>query len=243
MDHWCLQLVIYTVMKATISDNLSRVRQAIDTACRGVGKDPERVRLMAVSKNHPAASVQDAIAAGQTLFGENRVQEAMEKFSGLNESYELHMIGHLQSNKIKDAVSMCGCIQSVDTTKTLRKVSAQAQSSLRPMDILFEVNTSEEDSKYGVGTAEELDALVREAQFLPSIRVRGLMTIAPFTSDKKRIRASFVRLRRMFEDIGMLDVFHDWDTLSMGMSSDFTIAIEEGSTLVRIGTAIFGERL
>ena len=225
-----------------ISDNLSRITDEIHAGCKRTGRDPATVSLMAVSKNHPAESVLEAMAAGHKLFGENRIQEAKEKFGSITGEYELHMIGHLQRNKVQDAVSLCSCIQSVDALRTLEKISRISSETWNNVDVLLEVNTSQEATKNGVLGLEELEALIHEGMKMSGIRIRGLMTMAPFTEDRDKIRTSFVSLRKLFEEIGSRGLFPAWDTLSMGMSSDFDIAIEEGSTLVRIGTAIFGGR-
>ena len=197
---------------------------------------------MAVSKNHPREAVIEAMATGQRLFGENRVQEAVEKFSGIDGDFDLHIIGHLQRNKVRDALSVAGLVQSVDSSRILRRISSISAEMGQHRDILIEVNTSGEESKFGLRGEKELFSLLEEALELPMLRPTGLMTMAPFVDDEKPIRASFRRLRELFLRIERDYSPSGWKVLSMGMSSDFPIAIEEGSTLLRIGTAIFGGR-
>ena len=230
----------------SIAANLEIIRNKISEAEKKAGRKPGSVKLMAVSKFHPAEAVEEALAAGQLLFGENRVQEASEKFPPLCEKHpqiELHMIGQLQSNKVKKAVSIASCIQSVDRLELIKEIEKQCAKINRTIKILFEVHTGE-DSKSGFLLEEEL----REAiEYIvkgecPHIIPNGFMTMAPFTEDEKLIRKSFSTLRTLSEKLKSEYPSLPLTELSMGMSGDFEIAIEEGSTLVRVGTAIFGER-
>ena len=223
-----------------IRSNLQRVGEDIEKACLRCGRRSEEVSLMAVSKTQPAEDVIEAVRAGQRLFGENRVQEAVDKFSSINEDYTLHMIGHLQRNKVKDAVEIAACIQSVDALRTAEKISNIIGRNM--MDILIEVNTSGEDTKFGVKDFDGLLSLIDGCLELPGLNLRGLMTIAPFTADQSAVRSSFRNLYTYFNRAASRYGMKQWDMLSMGMSSDYSIAIEEGSTLVRVGTAIFGQR-
>ncbi len=229
---------------AIIKDNLASVRERIDAAARRAGRDPAGIELVAVSKFHPAPEIAEAALAGQAAFGESRVQEALEKFPALKERFpgiRLHMIGHLQSNKARPAAGLFDCVQSVDSADIARRLSKAAFEAGRTLELFLEVHTGEE-SKAGFRSPDSVWACVDEAASLPGIRLAGLMTMAPFTRDEGPIRASF----RALAEIG-----REWKArypalgspvLSMGMSNDYEIAVEEGSGMLRIGTAIFGER-
>ncbi|HUX52363.1 MAG TPA: YggS family pyridoxal phosphate-dependent enzyme [Spirochaetia bacterium] len=229
-------------MDNLIGERVRMVRDSIREAAVNCGRDPATVTLMAVTKFHPMEAVRDAIDAGITCFGENRVQEARDKFEGRSDRIELHLIGHLQRNKAKIAASIFDWVQSIDRAETARALDTSLEQNGRDMDILIEVNTSGEESKSGLRSDDELFKVVDDIGVLKRLRVRGLMTIAPFTKEEKPIRTSFSRLRLLFEQLRRRYPELPLDTLSMGMSNDFRIAIEEGSNLVRIGTAIFGER-
>ena len=229
-------------MDNLIGERIRMVRDSIREAAVNCGRDPATVTLMAVTKFHPMEAVRDAIDAGITCFGENRVQEARDKFEGRSDRIELHLIGHLQRNKAKIAASIFDWVQSIDRAETARALDTSLEQNGRDMDILIEVNTSGEESKSGLRSDDELFKVVDDIGVLKRLRVRGLMTIAPFTKEEKPIRTSFSRLRLLFEQLRRRYPELPLDTLSMGMSNDFRIAIEEGSNLVRIGTAIFGER-
>jgi len=229
-------------MDNLIGERVRMVRDSIREAAVNCGRDPATVTLMAVTKFHPTEAVRDAIDAGITCFGENRVQEARDKFEGRSDRIELHLIGHLQRNKAKIAASIFDWVQSIDRAETARALDTSLEQNGRDMDILIEVNTSGEESKSGLRSDDELFKVVDAIGVLKRLRVRGLMTIAPFTKEEKPIRTSFSRLRLLFEQLRRHYPELPLDTLSMGMSNDFRIAIEEGSNLVRIGTAIFGER-
>jgi len=229
-------------MDNLIGERIRMVRDSIREAAVNCGRDPATVTLMAVTKFHPMEAVRDAIDAGITCFGENRVQEARDKFEGRSDRIELHLIGHLQRNKAKIAASIFDWVQSIDRAETARALDTSLEQNGRDMDILIEVNTSGEESKSGLRSDDELFKVVDDIGVLKRLRVRGLMTIAPFTKEEKPIRTSFSRLRLLFEQLRRRYPELPLDTLSMGMSNDFRIAIEEGSSLVRIGTAIFGER-
>ena len=230
----------------SIKENLENIRYKISQAEKKSGRKEGSVKLMAVSKFHPSEAVIDAFTAGQLLFGENRVQEASQKFPPLiaqHPEITVHMIGQLQSNKVKKAVEFASCIQSVDRYDLLREIEKQCAKLERTIEILFEVHTGEE-SKSGYTTEVELrnsiEACVK-GEF-PHIVPKGFMTMAPFTDDQALVRKSFITLRELSEKMQKDYNELSLTELSMGMSGDFEIAIEEGSTLVRVGTAIFGER-
>ena len=230
----------------SIKENLENIRYKIIEAEKKSGREEGSVKLMAVSKFHPVEAVVEAFEAGQLLFGENRVQEASEKFPPLLQAHpeiQVHMIGQLQSNKVKKAVTFASCIQSVDRFELLQEIEKQCAKLNRTIKILFEVHTGEE-SKSGY----ESESILRESieacakgEF-PHIIPCGFMTMAPFTDEEKLIRKSFITLRELSEKLRSEYTNLSLTELSMGMSGDFEIAIEEGSTLVRVGTAIFGER-
>lgn len=230
----------------SIKENLQSIKNRITDAEKKSGRAQGSVKLMAVSKFHPAEAVVEAYEAGQLLFGENRVQEASEKFPPLIEQHpelSVHMIGQLQSNKVKKAVTYASCIQSVDRLELLQEIEKQCAKLDRKINILFEYHTGEE-SKSGYTTEAELCASIEECAkgSFPHIIPCGFMTMAPFTDDEKLIRKSFITLRELSEKLKPQFPELPLTELSMGMSGDFEIAIEEGSTLVRVGTAIFGER-
>ena len=230
----------------SIKENLEIIRNKISQAEKKSGRPQGSVKLMAVSKFHPAQAVIEAFEAGQLLFGENRVQEAAEKFPPLIETHpdiEVHMIGQLQSNKVKKAVTFASCIQSVDRFELLQEIEKQCAKLNRSIKVLFEYHTGEE-SKSGFTSEAELYKSIEAcaAATFPHIIPCGFMTMAPFTDDEKLIRKSFITLRELSEKLKLQFPHLHLTELSMGMSGDFEIAIEEGSSLVRVGTAIFGER-
>jgi len=228
---------------ATIAANLQSVRSRIDAAARRAGRDPSDVQLIAVSKTFGADHVRAAWAAGQRDFGENKVQEALQKI-GETADMEIrwHLIGHLQSNKAKKAVAPFACIHSVDSVDLLRKMDAAAREQGASPDVLVQIDLAGEATKFGAGAGEArriLDAAL-EAR---AVRVAGLMLIPPWNEDQEQTRPWFVRLRELRDAWRGEGVRPDaLRHLSMGMSHDFEAAIEEGATLVRVGTAIFGKR-
>jgi pyridoxal phosphate enzyme (YggS family) len=225
----------------TIAANLQAVRARIAAACIAAGRPLESVRLLAVSKTWPAASVREAIAAGQRAFGENYVQEAIDKkaeLASLNQDFDLewHFIGPLQSNKTRLVAENFAWVHSVDRLKIAERLSAQRPPELTPLQICLQVNVSGEASKSGCDP-DQVATLARTLATLPGLRLRGLMAIPEPSDDPLRQRQQFAILRRLRDSLPM-----ELDTLSMGMSHDLEAAIMEGSTLLRIGTAIFGQR-
>ncbi len=223
---------------------VSAIMVRIGDACDRSGRDPGSITLLGVTKFHPSEAVTAAYAAGIKVFGENRVQEAESKFPALRDSLpgaSVHLLGHLQSNKARKAVDVFDAVQSIDSEKILVELSKRAEAAGRVMDVIFELHTGEA-SKTGYQSAQDLLSGVRLACSLPALRPRGLMTMAPYTDDSAAIRASFQLCHRVWlqaRDAAGSDAF---DTISMGMTNDYELAIEEGATMVRIGTAIFGER-
>jgi pyridoxal phosphate enzyme (YggS family) len=230
----------------SIAGNIEKIEEKIQQACEASGRKREEITLLGVSKFHGRKAVEEAWQGGIRCFGENRVQEAAEKFSGFRENhpdFALHMIGSLQRNKVKTAFSLFDSIQSVDRDDLIRELGKHGAEREKPLELLLELHTGEE-SKSGFPGLEELYRAVELILAYPCLSIRGLMTMAPFTKDEGPVRSSFRQLKkaqgelekRFSPDLGL-------SCLSMGMSDDFEIAIEEGSTLLRIGTAIFGERL
>ncbi len=231
---------------SALNGNIRAVRERIEKACAKAGRRPEEISLVAVSKTVPAERLREAVDAGLTLFGENRLQEAAPKIEALRDAASAgvtwHMVGHLQRNKVKKAVAVFDMIQSVDSYELAVEIDRRSREIGRTMDVLVEVNTSAEATKFG-GRPQDTVDLVERMSHLNGIAVRGLMTIGAFTEDESAVRQCFVTLRdvaRKTQEAGISGV--EMRYLSMGMTSDFEIAIEEGSNMVRIGTAIFGPR-
>ncbi len=220
--------------------NLTRIRSRIDQACERSGRQPDSVRLMAVSKNQLPERVAEAVSAGLTLFGENRIQEAKVKIPLCPGQLEWHFIGHLQSNKSRDAVSLFQVVQGVDSLALAEELQKQALKQARSLPILLEVNVSGESSKFG-WNPDRLLAELMQLNALTRLEVHGLMTIAPYAVDPEQVRPIFRRLRELRDRCTDL-LGASLPVLSMGMSGDLEVAIEEGATLVRVGTAVFGER-
>lgn len=214
----------------------------MEEACRVSGRNPEEVSLIAVSKTKPIPMLQEAYDAGCRDFGENKVQEIMDKIDRLPSDIRWHMIGHLQTNKVKYIVGKVFLIHSVDSLHLAKAISKEAVKQNTTVNILIEVNVAKEDTKYGA-MAEDTVSLVEKIALLPGISVKGLMTIAPYVENPQENRQYFVKLKQLAVDIKSknIDNVH-MDILSMGMTGDYMVAIEEGATYVRVGTGIFGER-
>lgn len=227
----------------SIADNLRRIEGLIAQAALKAGRDPESVRLVAVSKTKPAEDVAQAYACGQKIFGENYVQELVAKKAQLPEGITWHFIGSLQSNKVRQIAGMVDLIHSVDRISLAREIDRQWGVLGRSCDILIQVNISREATKSGT-SREELLALLREVAELPHLKVRGLMTMPPFFDDPEGARPYFRALRELSQEVAAAAIPGvEMRELSMGMSGDFEVAIEEGATLVRVGSALFGERV
>lgn len=230
----------------SISQNLEQIRARISAAARRAGRNPDDVRLMAVSKTFPAEAIRQAYDAGQHLFGENRVQEFAEKWAAVREfeACEWHMIGHLQSNKANLAAEIFTTVDSLDSIALGNKLNAAAEKAGKVLPVLVEINLGGEQSKTGIRPdSAELHDLLAAAANWPNLQIRGLMAIPPYTEDPEDARPFFRVLRQFCEDFTKKSYPRvEMKELSIGMSHDFEVAIEEGSTCVRIGTAIFGER-
>ncbi len=226
----------------TIAERLGQVQAEIRAAAIKAGRNPDEVRLVAVSKTRPAGDLLQCYQAGQRIFGENYVQELSAKAGELHEPVEWHFIGHLQSNKVKYIAGLVSMIHSVDRLSLAEEINRQWGRLGRRCDVLVQVNIAGEATKSGTTAQEALD-LVRAVSLLPNIRVKGLMTMPPFFDDPAAARPYFAELKRLADMITAENISGvELKELSMGMSGDFEAAIQEGATLVRIGTAIFGER-
>lgn len=225
-----------------IRENYQIVEQNICEACKRSGRERQEVTLIAVSKTKPVSMIEEAIEAGAEVFGENKVQELCEKYEVLPKNLHWHLIGHLQRNKVKYIVDKAELIHSVDSLRLAQEISKEAVKKQLTVNILIEVNVAEEESKFGVRTGET-ENLIQEIAKLPNIKVQGLMTIAPYVENPEENRSVFRTLKKLAVDIKMKNIDNvRMDVLSMGMTGDYQVAIEEGATMVRVGTGIFGER-
>lgn len=224
----------------SLADNLAAVRQRMTRACEASGRSPEDVTLLAVSKNHPAETVTEAVQLGVELFGENRIQEAKAKIPASPSSARWHFIGHLQSNKAREAVAWFEMIEGLDSLALAQELQKQADKASKRIRVLAEVNVAGESSKFG-WNPERLLTELAPLNALGRIELCGLMTVAPYSTDPERVRPVFRRLRELRDRCADI-LGAPLPVLSMGMSGDLEIAIEEGATLVRVGTALFGPR-
>ena len=225
-----------------IAEQLQTVRNEITEACKRSGRNPEEVTLIAVSKTKPVSMIEEAIQAGQTVFGENKVQELCSKYEVLPKNLTWHLIGHLQRNKVKYIADKAALIHSVDSLRLAETIDQEGKKHNRVIPVLIEVNVAEEDTKFGV-TVEETLPLIEEISKLSNIQVKGLMTIAPYVDNPEENRPVFRRLKKLSVDIDSKNMNNVYmDILSMGMTNDYQVAVEEEATMVRVGTGIFGER-
>ena len=225
-----------------VSENLEQVKANIEAACKRVGSEPKDVRLVAVSKTKQIYLIEEAIEAGQDTFGENKVHEMCDKMEVLPDNIKWHMIGHLQRNKVKYIAGKVELIHSVDSIRLAKQISDEAQKQSIEIPVLLEVNVAREESKFGFFTEETEDAC-REISKMPGIRVKGLMTSAPFVENAEDNRKYFKKLYELAVDIQSKNIDNiSMRELSMGMTGDYVVAVEEGATIVRVGTGIFGSR-
>lgn len=225
-----------------VTENLSAVESKIQAACDRTGRKREEVTLIAVSKTKPVSLLMEAYQAGARHFGENKVQEMMDKMPVMPEDINWHMIGHLQRNKVKYLIGKATLIHSVDSLRLAEEISRLSVKKDISTDVLIEVNIAEEESKFGT-SREDAVSLVTEASKLPGIHICGLMTIAPYVEDPEENRKYFREIKKLSVDIAKRNIDNvSMNILSMGMTGDYEVAIEEGATMVRVGTGIFGER-
>ena len=225
-----------------LKENLEKVEANICAACEKAGRNRSEVTLISVSKTKPIEMLKEAYDLGVRVFGENKVQELETKIPAFDHDVHWHMIGHLQRNKVKYIVGKVDLIHSVDSLRLAEEIQKESEKKGVTTDILIEVNVAEEESKFGVRVEDTLE-LVSEVAKLPNVRIRGLMTIAPYVVDSEENRWIFRKIKDLSVDIAAKNIDNVcMDILSMGMTGDYTVAIEEGATLVRVGTGIFGER-
>lgn len=225
-----------------IEENLSSIKKEIEVFCQGINMDASTIKLVAVTKTVDTDKINEVIELGITDIGENKVQEITDKFESVKKGVRWHLIGHLQSNKVKYIIDKVDLIHSVDSISLAKEISLRAGKINRTMDVLIQVNPADEESKFGI-EYDETESFIEEVSQLPNIRIRGLMTIAPFYEDLEKVRPYFKMMKKKFDSLKSLkkeNVLMDY--LSMGMTSDYMVALEEGSNLVRIGTGIFGKR-
>jgi len=230
-----------------IKQNIDKIKERVEKASKKAGRKPEDIKIVGVTKNVEPVRILKAIDAGIVDLGENRVQELQEKINAIraankNENVNWHMIGHLQKNKVKYLIDSVVMIHSLDSVELAQEINKRAQKAGKIIDVLVQVNVAGEESKFGISKDEAMN-FIKEISKYRNIKVKGLMTIAPLVSDPEEIRFVFKELRKIFIDISRENIDNiDMDYLSMGMSNDFEVAIEEGANIVRIGTAIFGKR-
>lgn len=221
----------------TIAENLEGIKTRIAQAADKAGRKPEEITLVAVSKKHEPSEIREAVAAGVTDLGENYVQESVDKFEELGKIARWHFIGHLQTNKVKPTLEIFDLIQSVDRISLAKEIDKRAAAINRTIDVLMEVNIGGEENKTGAGI-QDAQQLLETILQLPNLNLKGMMGMAPIVEDPEKARPYFAQLKKMWDELPAQNKIH----LSMGMSGDFEAAIQEGSTMVRIGTAIFGPR-
>lgn len=225
-----------------INENISKIRENIVKACEKAGRNPEEVTLIAVSKTKPVSAIEEALLSGTLDYGENKVQELCDKYDVLPKNIRWHMIGHLQRNKVKYLVGKTYLVHSVDSLRLAEQIEKEFAKHNQVCDILVEVNIAQEESKFGIN-AKETEELIRKIAKFEHVRIKGLMTIAPYTEDPESNREYFREIKKLSVDIRDKNIDNvSMDVLSMGMTGDYMVAVEEGATMVRVGTGIFGER-
>lgn len=229
-------------MMKSMEQNIAQVRQNIAQAAKKVGRNPEDILLLAVSKTKPVEQIKEAVSYGLTSLGENKVQEIMDKYEPMGEGIHWHLIGHLQTNKVKYIIDKVDMIHSVESIRLAEEIEKRAAAKNKVMDILVEINIAQEESKFGI-PVNEVESFLQKLSKFSHIRIRGLMTVAPFVENPEENRLYFRKMRELLVDINTKKIDNiNMDVLSMGMTGDYMVAIEEGATIVRVGTGIFGER-
>lgn len=229
-------------MEKSIAENLDIVQKKIQEACQRSGRDASQITLIAVSKTKPLAALKEAYESGSRDFGENKVQEILQKAPDMPQDARFHMIGHLQRNKVKQVLKHVVLIHSVDSVRLAKQIQEDAEKENMDVDILLEVNVAKEESKFGFMPEEVLDA-IEQIRHFSNVHIRGLMTIAPFVDDPEKNRPVFKKLYQLAVDIKCKNIDNvTMAVLSMGMTGDYEVAVEEGATMIRVGTGIFGAR-
>jgi pyridoxal phosphate enzyme (YggS family) len=226
----------------SIKNNIEAIKKEIEGICLKSGKNPDDITIIAVTKTVDTDRINYAVDCGMTNLGENKVQEIMDKYEPVNKNVKWHLIGHLQTNKVKYIIDKVELIHSVDSVKLAEEISKKALKNNLIKEVLVQVNVAKEESKFGIDI-EEVISFVKTIAAFENIRVKGLMTIAPYDENPENVRPIFRQLRQKFDELAQMNIPNtDMKYLSMGMSNDYAIAIEEGANMVRIGTAIFGKR-
>ena len=226
-----------------IKENIAEVEKKVAAACERSGRKREDVLLLAVSKTIDVDRIKEAVDCGLTSLGENKVQEIMDKYDAMGPDVKWHLIGHLQTNKVKYIIDKVDLIHSVESLKLAEEISKRAEAKGVTANILLEVNVADEESKFGI-KVDECEEMVRKISVLPNIVIRGLMTVAPFVEHPEENRGYFRQLKQLLVDINSKKMDNvNMEVLSMGMTGDYEVAIEEGATIVRVGTGIFGARV
>ena len=226
----------------SITKNLSMVESKIAAACKRAGRERDEVKLIAVSKTQPVEAIREAMEYGINSFGENRVQELREKTEIIKDNLDWHLIGHLQTNKVKYVVGKVSLIHSLENIRLAEALDKEAAKLGIAVDVLAEINVAKEDSKFGV-MPEDAENFIREVSKYPNLNIKGLMTVAPYTDISEENRKYFRQLKKIMVDLNSKNIHNvSMNVLSMGMTGDYEVAIEEGATLVRVGTGIFGSR-
>ena len=226
-----------------IKENIAEVEKKVAAACERSGRKREDVLLLAVSKTIDVDRIKEAVDCGLTSLGENKVQEIMDKYDAMGPDVKWHLIGHLQTNKVKYIIDKVEMIHSVESLKLAEEISKRAEAKGVTANILLEVNVADEESKFGI-KVDECEEMVRKISVLPNITIRGLMTVAPFVENPEENRGYFRQLKQLLVDINSKKIDNvNMEVLSMGMTGDYEVAIEEGATIVRVGTGIFGARV
>ncbi|AEE91630.1 conserved protein of unknown function [Tepidanaerobacter acetatoxydans Re1] len=225
-----------------LEENIANIKSRIKFAAERAGRNPENIDIVAVTKTIPPEIIQKAVDSGLVLLGENRVQEARDKKELVNGNVQWHLIGHLQRNKVKMALGLFSMIQSIDSLPLAEEIQKRAEQIQQTVDVLVQVNIGREKTKYGVDP-DNTKSFIEKIALFPNLRVRGLMAIAPFKQNPEDVRPYFRQLREIFKNIKQTHIDNvNMEYLSMGMSNDFEVAVEEGANMVRIGTGIFGVR-
>jgi hypothetical protein len=225
-----------------IKENWDRLWERINEVCHRSGRHPEEIKVVAVAKTIPVELVREAVECGITEIGENRVQEAKDKYEAIGDRAHWHLVGHLQTNKVRAALEIFELIHSLDSLRLANEISSRAERIDKEARVLLQVNTSAEESKFGLEPQKVVE-FAEQVASLPNLKVKGLMTIGPFTDEDTLIRRSFGELRRLFEKLKASSIPNiDMEILSMGMSADYEVALQEGANVLRIGTSIFGPR-
>jgi pyridoxal phosphate enzyme (YggS family) len=226
----------------SIKANIDAIRDEIKKVCLKSGRNPDEITIIAVTKTIEPERINLAVDCGATNLGENKVQEIMDKYDAVNKNVKWHLIGHLQTNKVKYIIDKVGLIHSIDSVKLAEEISRRAEKDNLIKDVLVQVNVAKEETKFGIDIEETID-FVKSISVFDNIRIKGLMTIAPYSEDPEGVRPVFRRLKEKFDELAKMNISNtEMKYLSMGMSNDYKIAIEEGANMVRIGTAIFGKR-